>query len=316
MNMNKPKRRSAWLAGLMSLLQPGLGQLYCGRWRAAALFYGLILSATGAGVAGLSASSPFWFAGGWLILLCCLLVSVAAMIDAALGARRIREFRPVWYARWYSCVVAFAVVVVISNIVGDMIIKNLAAYHVPAVSMAPTLRVGDYFLVQRGSAADVRPCDVVVFRKPERGVEYVKRVIALPGDRVGYIAGRLHLNGAVVPRQAIGSDGEATIYRETLPSGCSYLIWETSDRSVLDDLSEITVPPVTFYVLGDNRDDSIDSRLPQFGPIHLDDYRGRAMVIYWSKDPSRIGALLVPSTGDFGNRANEVSKPKASSASP
>ena len=116
--------------------------------------------------------------------------------------------------------------------------------------------------------------------------------MALPGDRVGYVGGRLRLNGKSVAREQVGSGAEGTIYRETLPSGCNYLIRERDDNGPLDDTGLSTVPPASFYALGDDRDDSLDSRVPSVGPIPFDNYRGRVVLIYWSKDWSRIGTMF------------------------
>jgi len=298
MTTSGPKRRSTWVAALLSLLQPGLGQLYCGRWRAAGLFYGLSIIWLLAAIAGLSASSPLWFATGWLLAASVVLVLPVAIVEAALGARRMQEFHPVWYARWYVCLFVFVVMAVGTVLYSEMLKARVSAFHIPATSMVPALRVDDYVLVQRTPAGGsvIRPCDVVVFRKPglarEAEVDYVKRAIALPGDRVGYVGGRLRLNGKFVAREQVGSDAEGTTYRETLPSGCSYLIRERYDDGPLDNTGESTVPPDSFYALGDNRDDSMDSRVLSFGPIPFNNYRGRVVLIYWSKDWSRIGTIF------------------------
>ena len=298
MTTSGPKRRSTWVAALLSFLQPGLGQLYCGRWRAAALFYGLLVIWPIAIVASLSAPSPFWFATGLLLAASAVLLNPVACVEAALGARRMPEFHPVWYARWCVCLFVFVVMGVGNLLYYEMLKARVSAFHIPATSMVPALRIDDYVLVQRAPAGGsvIRPCDVVVFRKPgpAGGAEtnYVKRVVALPGDRVGYVGGRLQLNGKSVAREQVGSDAEGTIYRETLPSGCSYLIRQFAVNGPLDDTGLDTVPPDSFYALGDNRDDSLDSRSMQIGPIPFDNYRGRVVLIYWSKDSSRIGTML------------------------
>jgi len=164
--------------------------------------------------------------------------------------------------------------------------------------MIPTIRIDDYIaaLMPPERDATIRPCDVAVFQKPGAPqaleVDYVKRVVAVAGDRVAYAGGRLRLNGQLVPREKIRLEGTTTIFRETLPSGCSYLIQDMWDGSPLDDVEEIVVPPGHFYALGDNRDDSLDSRAPVIGPIPDENYRARPFIVYWAKDWHRIGTLL------------------------
>jgi signal peptidase I len=205
-----------------------------------------------------------------------------------------------WYARWYVGLAAALVLIlglVMLSFTGTPV-DRLRTFHIPAASMVPTLRVDDYIaaLMPVEGAAPIRPCDVTVFKKPGSPqapeVDYVKRIVALAGDRVAYVDGRLRLNGQLVPREKIRLEGTATIYRETLPNGCSYLIQEMDDRGMLDNTGEIVVPPGHFYALGDNRDDSLDSRVPNFGPIPNENYRARPLFVYWAKDWHRIGTLL------------------------
>ena len=116
MTTSGPKRRSPWLAALLSLMQPGLGQLYCGRWRAAGLFYDLWVISCLAFVAGLSASSPLWFSIRCLIVVSSVLLLPVSIVEAALGARRMQEFHPLWFARWYSCLAVFLAVSLIASL--------------------------------------------------------------------------------------------------------------------------------------------------------------------------------------------------------
>jgi signal peptidase I len=177
-------------------------------------------------------------------------------------------------------------------------------FRVPSASMAPTIQIGDYVVVETIPAghAAVRPCEIVLYRTPPPAgtpeLKYFRRVIALPGDRVSYVGGRLRLNGEIVSRVPVGSGDHVTIYRETLPNGCSYLIQEMDDDRSFDNTAETVVPPGTFYGLGDNRDDAMDSRVPTVGPIPIDNVLGRALTISWAKDPSRIGATLSPSSSN------------------
>jgi signal peptidase I len=112
---------------------------------------------------------------------------------------------------------------------------------------------------------------MVVFRHPrEHKVTYVKRVVGLPGDQIQMINGRLSINGQLVPRETApkmpdpsGGKRKVEVYVEHLPEGASYRIIETEgDRGRYDNTSEFVVAPGHLFVLGDNRDNSIDSREP------------------------------------------------------
>lgn len=186
--------------------------------------------------------------------------------------------------------------------------------------MAPSVQVDDYILVE--TTPVVRRCDIVIYRVPAPAgtpeVDYIRRIIGLPGDQIAYVGGRLRFNGQVASRERVESGDHVTIYRETLPSGCSYLIQEMDDYRIFDNTAEVTVPPGTFYGLGDNRDDAMDSRVPTVGPIPIENIIGSAVLIYWAKDRSRIGVMLTPSeqSSGGGDRTNGEVKPRTSSSPP
>jgi signal peptidase I len=165
-------------------------------------------------------------------------------------------------------------------------------YYVPSGSMEPTLLVGDELLATKfpyGYSSASLPLavawprterilgalpkrgDVVVFRYPgDRSQVWVKRVVGLPGDRVQMRAGRLWINGEAAAVKADGTmiaDEAGTSmptrrYIETLPGGVSHPILKLAGRHSLDDTPEITVPAGHVFVMGDNRDNSADSRVP------------------------------------------------------
>ena len=189
-------------------------------------------------------------------------------------------------------------------------------FNIPSGSMMPTLVVGDYvfaakyaygygrysfpfapsWISGRFRAADPEYGDVVVFRAPkDTAVDYVKRVIGLPGDRIQMRGGQLFLNDRAVTRVALketvagsacGTDDAAKVrrWRETLPNGASYVTYDCIDNGYLDNTNVFTVPPGHFFVLGDNRDNSTDSRMAAMGFIPLDNLVGKVTRIFWSLD--------------------------------
>ena len=187
-------------------------------------------------------------------------------------------------------------------------------FNIPSNSMAPTLMVGDYVFAAKFAygydrysfpfapswisgrifAADPDYGDVAVFRTPkDTSVDYVKRVVALPGDRVQMRGGQLVLNERPVTRVALanvaggdfcGADNaKIKRWRETLPNGASYVTYDCVDNGYLDNTSVFTVPPGHFFALGDNRDNSSDSRMMSvMGFIPMDHLVGKVTRIIWS----------------------------------
>ncbi|WP_375159706.1 signal peptidase I [Bradyrhizobium sp. RDT46] len=189
-------------------------------------------------------------------------------------------------------------------------------FSIPSGSMAPTLLVGDYvfaakyaygfgrysfpfapsWISGRVLAADPEYGDIVVFRTAkDNSVDYVKRVVGLPGDRIQMRQGRLVLNDRPVTRVALeaepagptcGGDGEAKVkrWRETLPNGAFYVTVDCDDGGFLDNTAVFTVPPGHLFVLGDNRDNSTDSRMSTFGFVPMDNLIGKVTRVFWSLD--------------------------------
>jgi signal peptidase I len=185
-------------------------------------------------------------------------------------------------------------------------------FVIPSRSMLPTLLVGDYLFVSKFTygyskhsvplspplfsgrvfESPVERGDVVVFKLPtDNSTDYIKRIIGVPGDRIQVTKGELILNDKVVPRKYIrevsirqhgGRYSRGKLFEETLPSGVSYMTLDQSN-SYADNTQVYTVPAGHYFAMGDNRDDSTDSRfLKDVGYIPAENLVGRASIFFFS----------------------------------
>ncbi len=194
-------------------------------------------------------------------------------------------------------------------------------FHIPSGSMLPGLMKGDYiitskysvgygrhaatplpFPVKKGRLFEQEPKrgDVLVFR-PEGGRNtFIKRLIGLPGDQIQMRTGQLYINGEKLPLEKVGlesfvnqfgNDEAADLFRETFPEGHQHLIYDSQKNSPSDITQIFTVPAGHYFMMGDNRDNSGDSRVPVnadgsggAGYVPLENIIGRAEIVLLSVD--------------------------------
>jgi signal peptidase I len=184
-------------------------------------------------------------------------------------------------------------------------------FSIPSGSMRPTLLEGDYLFVTKWAygyskhslpfspdlfegriwASQPERGDVVVFKfPPNPSLDYIKRVIGLPGDRVQMRSGQLFINGEAVKREKTGEidnpditemNRPVEVWRETLPNGVSYDTLDLTPNGIGDDTREFVVPEGHYFMMGDNRDNSTDSRF-SVGYVPEDHLVGRANIIFFT----------------------------------
>ncbi len=184
-------------------------------------------------------------------------------------------------------------------------------FRIPSGSMYPTLKVGDFLFVSKYSYgysrhsfpfsiplvpgrvlySEPKRGDVVVFKFPkDNKTDYIKRVIGLPGDKIKLEKGIVFINGEEVKREAqdtyvifddISNMGTYKQYQETLPNGVKYNVLDLSDSAPLDNMAETIVPENHFFMMGDNRDRSDDSR-KDVGFVPRENLVGRARFLFFS----------------------------------
>ncbi|MEX0408341.1 signal peptidase I [Aquibium sp. LZ166] len=202
--------------------------------------------------------------------------------------------------------------VIVQALLLAIVIRTLLfqPFSIPSGSMRPTLLEGDYLFVTKwaygysrhslpfspdifsGRIWETPPArgDVAVFKYPPNpSLDYIKRVIGLPGDRIQMRDGQLFINGEGVQREKTGEidnpditevDRPVDVYRETLPNGVSYDTLDVTPNGISDNTREFVVPEGHYFMMGDNRDNSADSRV--FGFVPEENFVGRANIIFFS----------------------------------
>ena len=185
-------------------------------------------------------------------------------------------------------------------------------FNIPSGSMEDTLLVGDYLFVSKMSygysrysfpfgiipfsgrffASAPNRGDIVVFKYPvDNSTDYIKRLIGLPGDRIQMKDGVLYINDMAVPKVKVddyiedlgGQPHHVPQYRETLPNGVTYTVLDRDSEGSLDNTQVFVVPEGHYFMMGDNRDNSADSRV-DVGYVPFENFVGKAEIIFFSTD--------------------------------
>jgi signal peptidase I len=267
---------SPWVAAVLTVLTPGLGHIYIGQARRGITLFILVMVAdTLLMFAMMGVLARFWMFAVSLGLLFGLWIYI--MVDAVHRAQRMREYPHHGYHRWTTYAGAFLLACLIfagpciyavhANASGQLLLLNAVT-----PSMEPTLRVGEYFLADASYYRTRLPMrgEVAVYLHPKQAhLYYIKRIVAVEGDRVAVKGGRAVVNGMAVEEPYLDAG---------------------SAEGRFADMPELRVPAGYVYVLGDNRANSVDSRdTVAHGVVPIANLIGRVTDIAVSRHLTRLG---------------------------
>jgi signal peptidase I len=272
--MMEKKKRKPVVAAILSSLAPGLGQLYNGQIIKGIIFLlSLILLPIIMFRIGLH-HSFYGLAIILLIFMCFLLFIIG---EAFFAATKKKEFVLKPYNRWYIYLLIILLInstaLIPANFLTNKVL-GFSAYKMPTGSMEPTLRVGDYLVADLKYFKKNKPQrgDLVILRYPKNSKKnFAKRIIALEGEKIEIKSKQVYINDVPLP------EGYKIHLDNRIYPG-------------RDNFGPAVVPSDHCFVLGDNRDKSMDSR--HWDSLPLKNIKGKPLYIYWARDITRIGMKI------------------------
>jgi len=280
-SQSKPSSRwkNAALAGLLSLVFPGIGQLYNRQPRKG---FGLALISFGLALMTVRTRVLFTFSTMVITILALLLWKLFVAAEAAYtGAtgKMAEPSIPLRRITYPLLVIAFFVAALFPSRDQLRSETGFAAFKIPSTSMCPTLCLGERVVADIHAYKSNSPQrgDVILIKHASSDALFVKRVIGVAGDTVGPSSG-----GAILVNGQSFSP----------PVACAPIVWQKKNPADYSVFQTITVPDGSFFVVGDNLTNSFDSRIPDFGAVTQGMVRGKPLYIYWSPVNSRVGCSL------------------------
>jgi len=276
--MENLKKTMPVIALLLSLIAPGLGQVYSGKLKRGILFF-LVFEFSSILLCTLSGLRFRFY--GFILFLACLFVFLGfllyIMLDAFRGVNKLRVTVRKPYDRWYFYVAISAFIILLNEFFLPPIlpdIERFKSHRFSSISMQPALLVGDRLVADRKIYKEERPKrgDVIIFEYPkDPSKDYLKRIIGLEGEKVEIVNNKVYIDDKLI-------DDPWGYYENSL---------EKTYLKELENFGPVVVSKDSLFVLGDNRHNSMDSRI--FGFVDITKVKGKALYIYWAKNKSRIG---------------------------
>nr|CAA6809540.1 MAG: Signal peptidase I (EC [uncultured Thiotrichaceae bacterium] len=297
------KPRSGLIAAMMSLCLPGLGQLYNGQINKASWFFmaAAFFTIPAFALSILHLPSDLMVTGLTVSLFFCGFVWVYSALEAFITARKQKQYVPYAWQGVGVYLIAFVTLIMIAlpALTAHMREKWVEPYRIPSASMEPTLVAGDYIFTDKryncaGCEHRVKRGDVIVFTYPnDRSINYIKRIIALPEDRIQIQGETIKINGKIISKM-VDKQETLNVVQETGEGKSWTVVWKKVKNAPRPPIYDITVPPGRLFVMGDNRNASNDSRF--FDTIPLADVKAKARQI-WMSYNKKLGGLQMDRAG-------------------
>ncbi|MBF0240495.1 MAG: signal peptidase I [SAR324 cluster bacterium] len=286
---NETYPRKVWMAVLLSLISPGMGQMYCGRIQRGILLgvapFILLLFVNQLNI------DKFLLAVFTLIGF--ILIPLISLIDAVFIARKNSQIKLKIYNRWYYYALFLMIPPILTSLEvpvnQDWILKEIkkvyAAYSESSGSMIPTIEKGDYifFKMTPDIKQNIQRGDIVVFQNPKNPMmDSLNRVVGLGGETIEIIDNVVYINGESLKENYIFFDNSLKSKRS--PEMEEFMTEKTHN------FRSKTIPEGYIFVLSDNRWNGLDSRF--YGEIERNSVKGKALFIYWSRSITRLGQRI------------------------
>ena len=296
---------------LLSLFVPGLGLIRTDKWKLGLAFAGLYAFFVTALVSYFAFGPTLSFPAAVVILIIGLIVVLICQLGSPIltfiTSKKIQIGKP-WWNRWYVIIGCIILWFGFQEIATANLRNHYRPFYVPAESMKPNLLVNDRFYAKMSGFYPLKRGDVILF--DANSAEYVKRIAALPGDQVEMVAGHLKINGVSARLQSVvdaaqrivcdsnygrESENAAVLSLEMLPGESGGHLTADCGATLADDFPSTIVPQDHYFVLGDNRDFSADSRFASpmgVGMVPRGNVIGKPLFIHWSNERERIGESI------------------------
>lgn len=274
------KNRNPIIAAILSLITPGLGQIYNGQ-----LIKGIIVSIIFYALTLYFFYFEFFrtFTGAITALYIMWVLMIINIVEVVYTAKKQKDYVLKSYNKWYIYLLLFVIIGIIQTVVDDFgkidsIYTTLRPYKIPSAAMTPTIMVGDHIVANMKYYDDHEPQkgDVIILEQPNKPSIYlIKRIIATEGDIIESKDKIIYLNGKPLAENYVQHTEN-----ENIPG----------NKDNRDNFGPFKIPPGSLFVMGDNRENSYDSR--QFGNIDTDLIKGKVLYIFLSNNMNRVGLTV------------------------